>query len=114
MDGSYPEAVHDSGDTDRLPPAVERVLEAVEQIPAGCVLSYGDVSGLAGVPGARQVGRIMATYGGLVPWWRVVRADGTLPEGLRERAFERYRREGTPLTDVGVDMGGARWRRPAG
>ena len=45
----------------------------------------------------RQVGRVMATYGAAVAWWRVVRADGTLPEHLRARAREHYLEEATPL-----------------
>ncbi|QMU75221.1 MGMT family protein [Streptacidiphilus sp. PB12-B1b] len=99
-----------------LPPFAELVLELTERIPAGRVMTYGDVAEyLAGeegeavppgkgagrrVGGPRQVGRVMALYGGSVPWWRVVRADGALLPGHELRALEQYRAEGTPLRTV--------------
>ena len=52
---------------------VEQVLHAVECIPAGRVVSYGDVAELVGTS-ARRVGAIMASAGSGVPWWRVVSA----------------------------------------
>ena len=43
-------------------------------------------------------------------WWRVVRADGTLPEHLRSRAAEHYAAEGTPMRTAGsVDIDRAVW-----
>jgi alkylated DNA nucleotide flippase Atl1 len=98
-----------------LPPFAELVLELTERIPPGRVLTYGDVAEyLAGeedqvlppgavgrrVGGPRQVGRVMTLYGGSVPWWRVVRADGALLPGHELRALEHYREEGTPLRSV--------------
>ncbi|SFO67889.1 MULTISPECIES: MGMT family protein [Actinomadura] len=93
----------------------EAVLDAVERIPPGRVLSYGDVAELVGRGGPRQVGRVMSLYGGAVPWWRVIRADGNPPSGLEIEARENYRAEGTPLRPDGrrVDMGRARWTGPA-
>ena len=94
----------------------EAVLSVVERIPAGKVLTYGDVADRIGTGGPRQVGRIMAVYGAAVAWWRVVRADGRLLVGHEERAVRRYRREGTPLRcavdaqAVRLDMTRARWR----
>ncbi|GGQ39594.1 alkylated DNA nucleotide flippase Atl1 [Actinomadura coerulea] len=89
----------------------EAVLDAVERIPPGRVLSYGDVAELVGRGGPRQVGRVMSLYGGAVPWWRVIRADGSPPSGHEIRAHENYRAEGTPLHRDGrrVDMARARW-----
>ncbi|MFI6641413.1 MGMT family protein [Streptomyces sp. NPDC050504] len=96
----------------------ERVLETAELIPPGRVMTYGDVAEWLGEGGPRQVGRIMALYGGAVPWWRVVRADGKLLPGHELRALERYREEGTPLRGASasadghlprLDMRGARW-----
>ena len=47
----------------------------------------------------------MSTYGGSVPWWRVVRADGSLPPSHDEEARAHYREEGTPLKRSGrMDM----------
>jgi alkylated DNA nucleotide flippase Atl1 len=76
---------------------VERVLSLVEQIPSGRVLSYGVIAGHIGQGGPRQVGRVMAMYGSSVPWWRVVRADGSLPDSHQRDALAHYREEGTPL-----------------
>ncbi|GAA4674873.1 hypothetical protein GCM10023347_31440 [Streptomyces chumphonensis] len=121
-----------------LPDYAERVLEVAELIPAGRVLTYGDVArwlredageraadaGRSGaiprVGGPRQVGRVMALYGGGVPWWRVVRADGVLLRGSEERALGHYRDEGTPLRPAGagggprLDLRRARWAGPGG
>ncbi|WP_396448347.1 MGMT family protein, partial [Actinomadura sp.] len=74
----------------------EAVLDAVERIPPGRVMSYGDVAELVGSGGPRQVGRVMSLYGGAVPWWRVIRADGSPPRCHEGRAHEHYRAEGTP------------------
>ena len=64
---------------------VERVLRAVEQVPPGRVVSYGDVAALVGI-GPRQVGSIMKAYGGNVTWWRVTDAAGDLPATLMDVA----------------------------
>ena len=55
---------------------VEAVLSLCDEIPAGHVVSYGDIAAIAGcVP--RQVGKIMSSHGKFTCWWRVVRADGS-------------------------------------
>lgn len=89
----------------------EAVLDAVERIPPARVMSYGDIAELLGRGGPRQVGRVMSLYGGAVPWWRVIRADGSPPSCHEGRAHEHYRAEGTPLRPDGrrVDMARARW-----
>lgn len=96
----------------------ERVLDTVDLIPSGRVMTYGDVAEYLGEGGPRQVGRVMALYGGGVPWWRVVRSDGTLLPGHELSALAAYRAEGTPLRERGpaaeghiprVDMRRARW-----
>lgn len=100
------------------PPYAERVLEVAELVPPGRVMTYGDVAEWLEEGGPRQVGRVMALYGGGVPWWRVVRADGRLLPGHELRALEHYRAEGTPLRTAGtaaeghvprIDMRRARW-----
>src|SRR5919106_2896807 len=94
---------------------VESVLRVVESIPVGRVMAYGAIAEVVGVGGPRQVGRVMAEYGGGVPWWRVVRANGTLAEPQRTRARQRYFEEGTPLLrdriegDLRIDMRRAAW-----
>lgn len=100
-----------------LPERVEDVLEVVEQIPEGYVLTYGDIAELVGGRGPRFVGNVMSRYGSDMPWWRVVRAGGWPPRGLEERALEHYREESTPLVrgtldGVRVDLSRARWAGP--
>ncbi|GAA0377568.1 hypothetical protein GCM10009530_30180 [Microbispora corallina] len=91
------------------PPYAERVLDVVERIPPGKVMSYGDVAEYLGEGGPRQVGRVMALWGGAVPWWRVIRTDGTPAPGLEEECFARWREEGTPMRGLRADMRSARW-----
>jgi alkylated DNA nucleotide flippase Atl1 len=79
-----------------------RVLDVVDAIPAGSVMSYGDVAELLGEGGARQVGRVMALWGGGVAWWRVVHADGSLLAGHEQAALARYAAENTPLRQAGA------------
>ena len=89
---------------------VEAVLALVEKVPAGRVTTYGAIAAQVGRGGPRQVGRVMATYGGPVPWWRVVRADGSLPESHLGEAQRRYTEEATPRRPSGsVDMREAFW-----
>ncbi|MFF4868357.1 MGMT family protein [Streptomyces sp. NPDC003444] len=106
------------GDVEELPPYAERVLDVADAIPPGRVMTYGDVAEWLDEGGPRQVGRVMALYGGAAPWWRVVRADGTLLPGAELRALAHYREEGTPLRQAGpaseghvprIDMRRARW-----
>lgn len=97
-----------------LPEFAELVVELVDTIPAGMVLSYGDVAELLERGGPRQVGQVMARYGSLTCWWRVVLADGSLPPGHEPAALSRHVAEGTPRRGGGIDMGRARWAGPAG
>lgn len=82
---------------------VERVLARVEAIDPGRVLTYGLIADELG-GGARQVGRVMSQYGESVPWWRVVRANGTLPPHLMLDAQEHWALEGTPVRNGRVDV----------
>ena len=75
----------------------EAVLDVVAQIPAGRVMTYGDVAWVFGRPGARAVGTVMARYGADAPWWRAVRAGGRPPTGHEEAALTHYVDEATPL-----------------
>ena len=89
---------------------VEQVLTVVEQIPRGRVSTYGAIADHVGSGGPRKVGRVMSLHGGPVPWWRVVRADGSLPPSHGDEATQAYLEEGTPLRPSGrVDMPAAFW-----
>ena len=93
----------------------EAVLEVVAAIPAGRVMTYGDVAWTFGRPGARAVGMVLRYHGSDLAWWRVIRAGGHPPAGLAAEARPHYEREGTPLlpadTDDGyrVDLARAAW-----
>ncbi|WP_138896153.1 MGMT family protein [Streptomyces chryseus] len=108
----------DEPEAPELPEYAERVLEVAEMIPPGRVMTYGDVAEWLEEGGPRQVGRVMALYGGAAPWWRVVRSDGVLLPGHEPRALGHYRAEGTPLRTASrqsgthvprLDMKRARW-----
>lgn len=89
---------------------MERVLSLVERIPPARVMSYGAIASAVGAGGPRQVGRVMALYGGSVPWWRVVRADGRLALCHDGEARAHHLEEGTVLRASGaVDMTAAAW-----
>ena len=65
---------------------VQAVRRVVRAIPRGRTLSYSEVALRAGKPrGARAVVRALHVLDD-VPWWRVIRADGTL---AREVAYEQ-------------------------
>lgn len=89
---------------------VEQVLSIVERVPPGRVTTYGLIAETLRRGGPRQVGAVMAAYGGSVPWWRVVRADGSLPDSHLPVARQEYLAEGTPLRTSGsVDLRAAVW-----
>ncbi len=74
------------------------VLARVRAIPAGFVRTYGDVS-----PGApRFAGAVLAGSDQPVPWHRVVRADGSLAKGAKQRRL--LEAEGIPFRGDRVDM----------
>ena len=79
------------------PPYARAVLALVRRIPPAKVMTYGDIAEFLEEGTARQVGAVMAGYGGQAPWWRVVNSTGRLPEHLRGEAAARYLSEGTPF-----------------
>ncbi|UFJ42612.1 MGMT family protein [Brevibacillus humidisoli] len=62
-------------------PFTEKVVEIIKQIPAGRVMTYGQIAALAGSPrGARQVVRILHAMSRKhrLPWHRVINAKGQI------------------------------------
>src|ERR671932_826508 len=84
-------------------PRAQRVIQRVRATPPGFVRAYGDVS-----PGApRFAGTVLAaSHDPSLPWHRIVRADGSLAKGARQRRL--LEREGVPFAGERVDMRVAR------
>ena len=81
---------------------VERIVERVRSIPEGYVRTYGDIDRRA----PRLVGHVLANSKEKMPWHRVVRADGSLTQGRRQR--ELLLAEGIPMRGNRVDLSDAR------
>ena len=80
----------------------ERIVSRVRAIPVGFVRTYGDIDPRA----PRLVGLVLATTHESVPWHRVVRADGSIPKGAKQR--ELLLKEGVPMRGDRVDLREAR------
>ncbi|WP_040950589.1 MGMT family protein [Gorillibacterium massiliense] len=64
-----------------MTPFTEQVIQIIRGIPAGKVMTYGQVAALAGSPrGARQVVRILHSMSEkyALPWHRIVNAKGQI------------------------------------
>jgi alkylated DNA nucleotide flippase Atl1 len=81
----------------------DQILERVRATPVGFVRTYGDVS-----PGAPRVaGAVLHDCEDpTLPWYRIVRADGSLAKGSRQRRL--LEAEGVPFKGSRVDMRVAR------
>ena len=79
------------------------MLARIRDTPAGFVRAYGDVS-----PGApRFAGSVLAANDDPeLPWHRIVRSDGSLAKGARQRVL--LEAEGVPFVGERVDMRVAR------
>ena len=86
----------------------EAIFDVVEQIPPGRVSSYGAIGRLVGV-GPRRVARALSSGGEAVPWYRVLRADGTAAEAVRARQLELLATEGVPVRNGRVDLAAVGW-----
>jgi methylated-DNA-protein-cysteine methyltransferase related protein len=95
---------HDPGMQRRVgSDAPTAILRRVRAIPPGYVRTYGDVS-----PGApRLAGRVLSSTDARdLPWHRVVRADGSLAKGARQRKL--LEAEGVPFRGERVVLASAR------
>jgi alkylated DNA nucleotide flippase Atl1 len=86
----------------------EAVFDVVERIPPGRVSTYGAIGRLIGV-GPRRVARALSSGGGAVPWFRVVRADGTAAEPVRVEQLALLAAEGVPVRNGRVDVSAVGW-----
>ena len=77
-----------------------KIWEIVSAIPAGRVMSYGEVAQAAGFPRhARMVSKAMGRSPQALPWFRVVRANRTL---AFEPDSEAYKKQAKYLEQEGV------------
>jgi methylated-DNA-protein-cysteine methyltransferase-like protein len=80
-------------------PRAREILAKVRLVPPGSVTTYGDLCPEA----PRFAGAVLAACrDASIPWHRVVRANGSLAKGSKQRRL--LEREGTPLSAGGVDM----------
>ena len=90
-------------------PYARLVLDVVDRIPAGKVMTYGDVAELMGRGTGRTVGTVLSNHGREVPWQRVVQASGRPAEPHLQEALRLLAAEGCPLVGERVDLERARW-----
>jgi alkylated DNA nucleotide flippase Atl1 len=77
----------------------EQVLRRVREVPEGRVTTYGDLCPAA----PRFAGAVLSgCHDPSVPWQRIVRADGSLAQGERQRRL--LVAEGVPFRGERVDM----------
>ena len=81
---------------------VAAIIQRIRRIPKGSVQTYGGIDPRA----PRLVGHVLATTDLDLPWHRVVRADGSLAKGRRQR--ELLLREGVAMRGERVDLKRAR------
>ncbi|MDQ1143621.1 methylated-DNA-protein-cysteine methyltransferase-like protein [Bacillus sp. SORGH_AS 510] len=87
-----------------MTPFTENVIEIIRGIPAGKVMTYGQIARLAGSPrAARQVVRILHSMSKKhrLPWHRVINAKGQI--ALQED--EAYNEQVLSLEAEGVEIG---------
>lgn len=98
------------GSTGAGPTAYAReVLDIVDRIPRGKVLTYGDVAEMHGRGTGRTVGTVLTAHGHEVPWQRVVQASGRPAEPYLDKALRLLVAEGCPVRGQVVVMAEARW-----
>lgn len=75
-----------------------QVAKVVRAIPKGKVLSYAQVALRANKPGAaRAVVRALHSLDD-IPWWRVLRSDGTVAPQMMGKQAPKLKRDGVKLT----------------
>ena len=89
-----------------------QVLTVLAQVPAGKVVSFGDLADMSGYPRrARWVGRVLSKLPSTtkLPWHRVVNSQGTLTCPRADLAAKRLTREGIEVHQQRVSMLKHRW-----
>jgi len=96
----------------------KRVYALVRRVPAGRVVTYGQIAALAGVPrAARAVGQAMRVCPGSIPWHRVVNGRGAVSRrgdgsgALSQRLL--LEGEGIRFARGRIDLGRYGWKTRA-
>ena len=94
----------------------QRLYSIIQQIPKGCVATYGQIAELAGLSGcARMVGKTLSQLptGSTLPWHRVIAASGKISLPYNSDAFkvqqQRLINEGIKVNHHHVDIKQHRW-----
>lgn len=109
LDKNVTGALHD--------PRKTALYTVLAQVPAGCVVTYGQLAEMAGLGrAARWVGRTLSQLpeGSALPWHRVLGAGGKLSLGAGTASGDeqraRLRGEGLAITNNRVDIRRHGWR----
>lgn len=83
----------------------QRMLEVVASIPAGRVMTYGQVAAAAGSASPRLAGWVLSQLSDDdLPWHRVLKADGRLAAAVAARQEQLLRAEGVTVLDGRVRL----------
>jgi methylated-DNA-protein-cysteine methyltransferase related protein len=86
----------------------QKISAMILQVPKGQVASYAQIGEAAGfVRSARLVARVLRDPGMELPWWRIVRADGSCAVAGQ---LARLKSEGIIVKNVRIDMRRYRWQ----
>ncbi len=84
----------------------DAVIDVISSIPAGQVMSYGEVADEAGFPrAARAVGTLLRTTTQTCPWWRVVGWDRRLRSPDIDRQATLLRTDGVAVIEGKAILG---------
>ncbi|MEA2498475.1 MAG: methylated-DNA-protein-cysteine methyltransferase related protein [Actinomycetota bacterium] len=82
-----------------------RVKKVLGRLQPGEIATYGEIAEEAGYPrAARAVGTLLANDSEGLPWWRVVRADGSLAARHRDEQVRLLRSEGVRVVSNRVTL----------
>ncbi|WP_261844724.1 MGMT family protein [Aliamphritea ceti] len=95
----------------------QRVWQVLGQIPAGKVVTYGQVAELAGLPGqSRMVGRCLGKLpeGSQLPWHRVINSQGKISLPVGSESYDcqvgRLQEEGVAVINGRIKLSVYRWQ----
>lgn len=95
--------------------ATKQILTTLALVPKGCVINYGLLADLSGLPGkARLVARCLRMSEQPTNWHRVVRADGKIAFPSNSAQAEEQRTlllcEGVAVVDFRINMKKYLWK----